>query len=416
MRNVFTRMASLVLAFGLFFGCNSSKSLLNHSDSSLSKSEYQKALDSANQSIRENPDDPDAYYFKGNILYDMAQNRTSVSDRTSIYREMREALMTARKLYKDQKKAGEKKKNIRTLITNSWKHEYNTGLQLLNADSTGSSGRTELAISHFNNALAIKPDTLVNYENKAKAFYRLDNLDMAIQTLEEANQRIAQPQPRNLERLAYLYLENNNFQKAITLYEQAEKGFPQDMNLLHGLTNAYIQTGRHAKAVKLLNRLTRKDPEQPLYRLTLGTELYYLGSTKLDTLKMALDTTEPHDTLNVEEQGLKKAADSLLSRAEQQLIAADSLEDNNAEIAFTIGSYYKNTAGKLAKLKPNLTGTSREQLDRRIREDLEKALPHLQEATRLDDDRKEYWASLYQVYEYLGMDQKAEKARKKAGI
>jgi len=408
-------MASLVLAFGLFFGCNSTKSLLNHSDSSLSKSEYQKALDSANQSIRENPDDPDAYYFKGNILYDMAQNRSSVSDRTAIYRDMREALLTARELYKDQKQSAEKKANIKTLISNSWKQEYNTGLQLLNADSTDTSGKTRLAIAHFDNAMAIKPDTLVNYENKAKAYYRLDNLDMAIQTLEKANQRIAQPQPRNLERLAYLYLENNNFQKAITLYEQAEKGFPKDLNLLHGLTNAYIQTGEHVKAVKLLQQLVHKEPRRPLYRLTMGTELYYLGAAKLDTLKMALDTTEPHDTLNVEEQKLKNSADSLLDRADRQLTAADTLDHDNAEISYTTGSFYKNTAGKLIRLKPNLTGSSLERLNKRIKQNLNDALPHLQEAVRLDNDRREYWLSLYQVYEYLGMDQKAKEAREKAG-
>ncbi len=70
-----------------------------------------------------------------------------------------------------------------------------------------------------------------------------------------------------LEQLAFLYLENDQPRKAIEIFEQAESFSDQNLNLLHGLSNAYINAGEHKKAVDLLYQLIESKPDRTLAML-----------------------------------------------------------------------------------------------------------------------------------------------------
>lgn len=391
-----TRIASLVLAFGFFIGCSTLQSSNSNSEKDFSTKQLQQRIDSLDQQIKSGNTNPDLYYQKGKFLTELAQKRDNPVQRTSPYTDARKSLAQADELYQGSEK-------VQELLKVTWSIEHNQGVKILQSDTTGSPDFSRAA-AHFNNATIIIPDSAISYKMKARAFYRDQQSQKAIKTLEDARQNADDIPTLLLEQLAFLYLENDQPKKAVEVYEQAESFSDRNLNLLHGLSNAYINAGQHKKAVDLLQQLIESDPENIVYSQTLSRELYFLAAEQLDNI--ASDISED------ENSSIKiSSADSLLNRSENQFkrILDENPEDEQLKLGFA--KFYHNSASKYQQLLPYVDSETKQQLEEKIEQYLSSSVPLLEQLSEERPEDKEVWQSLYQAYSYLGMEEKARNAK-----
>lgn len=391
-----TRIASLALAFGFFIGCSTLQSPNSNSPQTLSTKQLQQRIDSLDQQIESGNTNPDLYYQKGKFLTELAQKRDDPVQRTSPYINARNSLAQADELYQGSEK-------VQELLKVTWSIEHNQGVKILQSDTNGSPDFTRAA-AHFNNATIIIPDSAISYKMKARAFYRDQQSQKAINALEDARQNADDVPTLLLEQLAFLYLENDQPQKAVEIYEQAESFSDQNLNLLHGLSNAYINASEHKKAVDLLQQLIESDPENIIYGQTLARELYFLAAEQLDGI--ASDLRQKENT-SVE----ISSADSLLNRSENQFerILNENPEDEELKLSFA--KFYHNSASKYQQLLPHVDSEEKQQLEEKIEQYLSSSIPLLEQLAEERPEDKEVWQNLYQAYSYLGMEEKARNAK-----
>jgi len=407
MANFITRLASLVLAFGLFYGCSVFSSTSNQEPSiPQTKENLEERLNYLNNQIQVNPRDPTLYFDKGNILNELAHKIENPEARHSYYARMRESLNKADSLYGSLiDETG--KSNIKELLQVTWSNEHNQGVEIMQTDSTLTRESLEEATAHFSNAITIIPDSLISYELKARAHYRNQQPTNAIKTLETAVTEVEQVPSPILEQLAFLYLETENPAQAIETYEQADSFSSTDPNVIHGLANAYMLAGQHHRAIDLLRQLVEREPKNALYRQTLGNELYSLGSTVLDSLITSGNNLTRADVDYI---------DSLFTDAEKQLNDARSLNPGNGEFKQNLAFFHQNYATQLKKIHKYYASPDSAVMEEEIREHLRSAISLLEELTREYPENRQYWKNLYQAYSYLGMTEKAREARQKSNL
>lgn len=415
-------MAGLVLAFGLFFtySCSTPGGTLNQARKSLSSDNYDDALQAVNNTLSEEPNNAEAYFLKGSILRSKARSNNP-GQRQQLYKQMRESLLQARKLYRQQDSLSDNLRDINNMLGESWSEEQTQGQNLVNGDSLDNSEPMNLALQHFDNAITILPDTALSYRWKARSLYQLGRVDEAVEALEAAHARMDQPSAKTLEQLAFLYLKNNQTDRALTLYQQAEKDFKGNTNLLRGLANAYIRLDKHQQALPLVEKLVNQNPGDSDYRLTYGSELYALFSQKVDSLinPPVHAATDKDSAASEERPGLtdiNKKLVPLLQRAEFQYQKADSLNGHDIHTAFSTGMFYKNAAARFMQIKPILNEEEQPRIQDRIDDYLNKSIPYLDRAARKGIDNSDYWNQLYEVYKALGMRDEAQQARKKTNL
>lgn len=414
MRIFSTRMAIPLLAgivFGFFISCSSTSSV-NKSESGteeLSTRELEKRKNSVEKQISKNPDDAGAYFQKGDLLNRLAHRQDAPADRSRQYVEMRDALSRAGAIYQSQSnQTGEEQ--VDELLKVSWSYEHNQGVEILQTDSTLGNNDFRKAAAHFNNAIIIIPDSVVSYKMKARAHYRNHQTDEAISTLELAQKHIDPVPTAVMEQLAFLYLEKNLTGKAVDLYEKAESFSDDNLNLLHGLANAYITSKDHDKAVELLETLLENEPENLIYLQSYGNELYNMGIQNYDSLQ----AVSPYDTLSINR--LSARTDTLLDQAEEQYLKALKLNGNSTELKKQIATFYKNYAVHLTRVKSLFPEQEQQNIEQKIKNNLSQAVSYFEELVEASPEQSQYWKHLYQAYSYLGMQQKANEAKAKANL
>lgn len=397
----FTRMASLVLAFGFFISCSTSKSNINPEidPPPLSETELEQKVDNINQKISSGDSSGTLLYQKGVFLTKLAQKKKPASDRAPLYSDARNALHSL--LERPAGVTQKEKDAVRELLSVTWSNEHNQGVQIMQNDSTLDNDDYSLAAAHFKNATLIIPDSSVSYKMGARAYYQSQQPNKAVALLEEAQNHIDKMPTALIEQLAFLYLENNQPKKAIEAYEDAEPFSSQNLNLLHGLSNAYINAGEHNKSVALLERLVDQKPENIIYRQSLATELYYLAAHKIDSLAAQREVTPKafHE------------ADSILSRAENQLRELVDRNNRNMELKQRLAQFYHNSASKYQHLLPAAGEDQKAQIKSKIESFLSSSLPLLEQLVEQNPRGKVFWKNLYQAYSYLGMSEKARNAK-----
>ncbi len=392
-----TRIASLVLAFGFFIGCSTLQSSNSNAPQDLSAKELQQRIDSLDQQIDSGEVTPDLLFQKGKFLTELAQKQSDPGRRATPYTEARKALTEANELYQGSEK-------VQGLLKVTWSSEHNEGVKILQSDTTGSPDFSR-ATAHFNNATIVIPDSAVSYQMKARAFYRNQQEQQAINTLEKARENVDDVSTLLLEQLAFLYLENDQPRKAIEIFEQAESFSDQNLNLLHGLSNAYINAGEHKKAVELLDQLIENKPENIVYGQTLAMELYFIASEELDAIASDAEENENID------QAKFSSVDSLLERSENQFerILEENSEDEELRLSFA--KFYHNSASKYQQLLPHVDASTKEQIEQKIEQYLSSSIPLLEQLAEQRPEEKEIWQKLFQAYSYLGMEEKARNAK-----
>jgi tetratricopeptide (TPR) repeat protein len=403
MIHYYTRIAGFMLAFGFFISCSTLQSSNQEfaTSKNLSEQQIQQQIKSLDTDISSNPEQADLYFQKGKLLTKLAQKKENPSKRISTYTDARKTLDQAAALYDDSEGSEDK---VRDLLNVTWSLEHNQGIELLQAENV-EQPNYDGAIAHFNNATIVIPDSAISYKMKARALYKNQQQKEAIKTLEEARQQIENPPVLLLEQLAYLYLENNDPQKAIGVYEQAESFSNRKLNLLHGLSNAYINAGEHQKAIELLEQLIKDEPQNIVYGQSLATELYFLGKSKIDSVAAALKHGK-----RVEDPAFDRI-DSLFSKAEKRFNQMADTNPNNTEIQERTATFYYNNASQYQKLVPLVSIERQEQLKEKIKQYLSASVPLFENLVEQGRHNQETWKKLFQAYSFLGMEQEAENAK-----
>ena len=405
MIHYYTRIASFVLAFGFFISCSTLEPSNQESATSenLSEQQIQQQIKSLDENISSSPEQANLYVQKGKLLTKLAQKKDDPSERVSPYKNAREVLNRAANLY-DNTADSESKNKISDLLNVTWSLEHNQGVKLLQGESADKPNY-EGAIAHFNNATVIIPDSAVSYTMKARTLYKNQQQKEAIETLETARENIENPPALLLEKLAFLYLENNNPQKAIGIYEQAESFSNRNLNLLHGLSNAYINAGEHQKAIELLEQLIKDEPQNIVYGQSLATELYFLGKSKIDAVASALKRGQSIDNTAFD------SVNTLFSEAEEQFSKVSDANPSNLEIKERAATFYYNIASQYQKLTPLVSEDYDEQLQEKIKRYLSASIPLFENLVDRDQKNREVWKKLFQAYSILDMEQEAENAK-----
>lgn len=413
MRSTFARMAIPIyfgIAFGLFIGCSTlSSSNERHAygtESAFSKKELQAELKKIDHTLAgsQEQEDPELYYQKGYLLSELAQLEREPANRSVIYREMQHTLKKAEQLF-SQPEQPEGRMKTDELLKVRWSHEHNQGVEIIQTDQTLESSDYKRAAVHFENATIILPDSVISYKMKARAHYSNNEPREAIETLEKARRHVEPIPSLILEQLAFLYLETGQARKAVEAYEEAESFSEDNLNLVHGLANAYISVSNHKKAVELLDLLVEKEPENIIYAQTRGTELYLSGAAHIDSL---ISSPNPADEITPE---AIRVTDSLFEEAETQLKNVLTSNPDNEELKRTLAFFYKNSAAGYQQLAPYVTGDMYKHVIRKTEDYLQSSIPHFVALAREQPAEKVLWESLYQAYTFLGMSQEAEEIK-----
>lgn len=399
----FTRIASFMLAFGFFISCSTLQSSNPTSSSSktLTEKQIKQEISSLDSKITKTSNQPELYFQKGKLLTELAKKQEAPSNRFTPYTDARQALEKAHQLFNDSTEATDK---VKDLLNLTWSLEHNEGVKSFQGDSDQKPNYSK-ASAHFNNATILIPDSANSYTMRARALYQNQQPQKAIETLEKAQETIGNPPAELLEQLAFLYLENDNPEKAVVIYEEAESFSDQNLNLLHGLSNAYINAGNHQKAIALLNQLIENEPQNIIYAQTLGTELFFVGKSQLDSIATALE-----NGASLKETQFDSAVTTVEKARDQfELLAEEN--PKNADIQKQMGNFYYNIASRYQKLIPLVADEEQEQLEEKITNYLSASIPLFERLTNQNKQDKELWNQLYKIYSILGMDEEAQNAK-----
>ncbi|MGM0546769.1 MAG: tetratricopeptide repeat protein [Bacteroidota bacterium] len=404
MFNIYTRIASFVLAFGLFISCSTFQSTNQSSESSqdLTKKELENRIDAVDDDLNDNPEMPQLFFEKGKLLTKLAQRTDDPSERSSPYSDAETALTNALDLYSNSEQA--EQEEIRDLLNVTWSLEHNQGVQLLQGETSDNPDYADAA-AHFNNATIIIPDSAISYTMQAQALYQNEQPDQAIQVLTSGREHVDNPPPKLLEQLAFLYLETDSSQQAIAVYEDAESFSNKNTNLLHGLSNAYISAGEHQKAIELLEQLLENEPQNIIYSQSLATEYYLAGKDMMDSVATELENDSDFEDTNF------TAADSLLKKAEEHFNNLVEANPGDEELMSHFARFYYNSASTYQQLIPLAAEEYTTKLEDQVEQHLSASIPLLETIVEQHPSNKTAWEDLYKAYSIMGMEQEAENAK-----
>ena len=386
----------------LLTGCaalSSNNEKPNAENESLTQETLVKEINSVDKEISTGDPSADLFYQKGYLLGELAQKKKNPSERSLIYEDMNNTLASARDLFLESGLPSGTQK-VDDLLKVRWSNEHNQGVLITQTDSALTNEQYDKATAHFNNATTILPDTSISYRLKAQTHYKHNDVAEAISTLENARTHISQLPSKMLEQLAFMYLETGKNKDAVAIYEEAKAKTEDSLNLIHGLSNAYIKMGSHKKAVELLNLLIENEPENIMYRQTLGNELYFLAADIFKSITEDLDSVSISNNLS--------EIDSLLKTAEANYQKAYNENPDEESLSKSIVSFYQNTASKYQRILPLLDKKTAASVKEKIQIYLQQSIPIYQELLAKNPNNEGLRNNLFLTYSYLGMKTEAE--------
>ena len=326
----FTRLTGLILLAGFFYSCATTSANVNEL---IRNQEYTIALNALDEQMTQDPEDPELYLQRAEVATLLAQ-QLQPEERLDLYSQAIEDIQSA----SEYGASDSQLESSDSLLQQTWKEEHNAGLQASEEENQNS---LDLAVTHFQNAITLRPDAVSSYQNLAVVLFDQGNVDAAIQSLMDALNEIENPPVSIYENLGYLYLEKGNPAESVHYYELANKNVEEDLNLTFGLVNAYIAEGNSVQASELLEPLIRQNPADPDLRNVYGTQLYNITANILEDLKSAY---EDQDSAFVEQ--LRLEAEGMGEEAENQLQEAFKRDTTHAGYIESLAVFYNNLAGQ----------------------------------------------------------------------
>lgn len=328
MQNLFTRMSMLVIAFGFFISC--SKAFEPVFTAQQPEATAQELLDQASELRSKDPNSIDAAILEGQAYSKLAREK-SPSARLDDYRTMKDAFGSALNRNAADRLPNSVIETVNHTLNTSWSLEHNTGAGIISSDSTRSTQQLRTALAHAQNAVLIQPDSLISYELLADTYALLGEPEDAIKTLLLADSLHRPESQRIHEHIAFLYMNAENAEEAVTWYESAlrwqqsraernvypgEPGLQRGslINTWHGLVNAYIAAGQSDNAISSLEQLLEISPANRSYKSVLSTQLVARISTQFENSSTP-DRSLIVTTLDKLSELVKNDPDAMLSVA-----------------------------------------------------------------------------------------------------
>ena len=203
-----TRFACFMLAIGFFYGCSSSSISI---DTYINEERFEDALSEIKTQLERTPGSPELFIKKGELLIRVAQKK-SIEHRDSLYKEAILAFKEAEVLGVNNSQS----KSIHELTYNSWLEELNLGTNAYNSEEI------DIAMYHFENAIILNETEPTAYLSKSVALYSTNNLDAALEILNQAINKLTTESEKLYEYLGFLHLQNSNAEEATYYYELAK--------------------------------------------------------------------------------------------------------------------------------------------------------------------------------------------------
>lgn len=429
--------SGILLAVVLFVtACVGSDPNVEQAKLELKNGEFDKAVASLDKAIETNNGNAQAHTLKGDVLMEQAQRKANPADRLSLYEGMVSSYKTAQTIY-DTTNQKPQAEILNLKIQNAWANEHNGGVRLVAIEGTPTPEALKKAEAHLTNATVIQPDSIVSFEILAEVYYMDNNLPKAIEYMQISIDKQEKPEVNRFLRLAAFHEAAGNQAEIIATLKAAQGLYPENLDIVQSLANAYLSAGDTENALATVKTLIEAEPDNAQYRLVYGTQIYStteLLSTELESnfellsvLKKDLKSTKDKkqaakikaelDSLTKADDALKTRINELTDEAMFHLKKVIELRPDDAPANFTLGVILQNKAAGIFKER-DMTDDNKKagELDELAKETLKEALPYYEKATELKPDEKDYWMTLFRVYTTLGMTDKAQVAMEKAGI
>jgi tetratricopeptide (TPR) repeat protein len=437
-KNLFRLFSFAVLAIIIISCGGESNPLIKEAKDGIKAQNYDAALVSLEQALVQDSANADAYYYKGVVYSEMAQNNPNISGRKDSYSKMRENLLTAKSMYETQGIQSVESVETQMLIDRKWSEEHNLGVKYATGDSTlaPTDNPLDTAEDHLENAVVINPDSLLSFEVLAEVYRLNSNTEKGIQIYEDLITMKDEPEAYDYDRLGALYLSLEQYNKAKEILIDGVDLFPDSVSLVQKLADSYMKLGENQESIEVIESLIERDPNNPQYHLVLGTQVYIMASEITDDISSKYDeifnlereqrnlsgnakkaNQDKVSSLRASIEDQSQRADQLIDRAVQELQKVIEVKPDNSNAYNTLGIIYQNKAAALFD-KRNATADNDEaaKIDNQAKENLREAMKNYEKATEIEPDNQSYWRSLFQVYTSLGMNEKAEAAMEKAGM
>lgn len=370
----------LVLSFSAF-QCSSTE--LTSAKLYIQQKNYNKAKDALKKEIEKNPKSDEGYWLLG-YLYGEEGNFTEMIT------AFNQSLGISNKF----------QINIDDTKKSYWANSFNKGVAYFNRAAKASAQDSitmymDKAISSFDNAIMLEPDSADTYKNYAFALLQAGKQDEAIKPLETLIKIKKSADSYRL--LGQIYTQKGvdsqnkfkqskkssdstealeNYNKAIVVLEEGRKNFPDDQEILFFLSNAYVAANKASVAMETFKAGVEKDPQNPYYRYNYGTLL--LQNNNYES-------------------------------AEEQFSKAVEIDPKYHSALYNLGVTYIRW-GTALREKADKEGKD----DPEYKNKYQSALPILKRALEIKQDDAITWETIAKVYAVLGMSKESQEAFNKA--
>ncbi len=436
MKKLIYSLLSLTIFTTLLIGCGSDSPFMNMAKKGIESQDYESALAAIDSVLAENPNNLEAYYYRGVAFGEKASSNPVIADRKGDYQQMRDALTSIANL-KTEGKDAIFELQAENLILGKWGEEHNLAILHATGDSAAPQADDHLAtsIDHLNNAVTINPDSTLSFEILAHVYQMVGDYDGAIRAQKDAMALKDEIPEADYSNLATFYMLTDNYEDAVIVLEDALEQYPDSVDLVQKIADSYMNVGENEKAISTLEELISSDPGNAQYRLVMGTQIYIMANKlnddvsanfnqifDLDRTARSLSGDEKKEVEarieSMREENATKLAESdrLTNRAITELEKVTELNPNDANAYNTLGIVYQNKAALFFDQRNATTDNAlADEFDEKAKGELLKAKDSYEKATSLDPDNQEYWGALFRVYTALNMKEEAEAAMEKAG-
>lgn len=427
----------MILSMAIISCGGESNPLIKEAKDGIKNKNYNAALASLDQAIVQDSASADAYYYKGVVYSEMAQNNPDVANRKDSYSNMRENLLVAIDMYETQNINSFESVESQLLIDKMWSTEHNNGVAYAIGDSTlpKVDNPLEVSVSHFKNAVIINPDSIISIDVLAEVHRMQGDFDAAADAMKKVVELKEKPAAIDYDRLASYYLQVNKYAEAEEVLVTATDVYPDSVSLVQKLADTYTNQQKNDKAIEVLEQLIETDPENPVYHLVLSTQVYGIADKMYQEISANYDSlftlnrelrslsgsskTEMENNISQlisDTESLEQESSKLAERAISELKVALQYDPSNPNVYYTLGVINQNTAATYFDKRNAANDDDYAAIDAQAKEYLREAMANYEKAAEINPDNQNYWRSLFQVYTTLGMNEKAEAAMEKAGM
>jgi tetratricopeptide (TPR) repeat protein len=397
---IFSILSVLVILFlTTGFQCSSAES--TSAKLYIARAEWANAEAALVKEVEKNADNAEAWYLLGDV-------RRQRSNFTGMVEAFDRSL----------KVSNEFAENIRLTKLNIWGTSLNQGVNLynqsINLSPDSASVLRKKAIELYTTALLVNPDSLITYKNMVFAQRAEKHIEEELRYLKTA---ISKKDDQELRiELINTYIRkatdakangdaataSDNFSLAIQELNTARKADPANVELLGTVINLYIETGKSADAIPMMEEYLKNDPDNKVFQNNLGLLLMQVGQKQGND-----EEKESVEQLKSMIERLTKATDHFDAAVKTDSSYEDGLW-NGAVAYMRLGEKMKKLAEATADPK------NKEKSDKSYVQKFLVAITLTERLTSIKPDDTRYWTGLGTAYANAGKAKEAQAAFNKA--